>query len=519
MTEKLQSIFKSIGTLAAYKDYRKMSDTDFIATVEAANLLCNLYDNLGIDRTEIRSEMDAMYFEFYKRIRAEKDIQQSIPLIKALYDFIYGRKVNHADRGPANRRKALVQYCTKAVEAYRNTPRMHASDYLYALLTAARVSNFGYDVAVGEYKAYLNEFIKNIDVLPVDERVRRVWAFSELRNHIRVDNYEQWLEHKEALKYIDTKQLDDATFILWCEAVGVWPEDELARRSGESKRLKVEHLRQLAIAAIGEDKHNVEKKKLEKELHGLNDELIRDFIRIKIEADMPVSTLNALKDIFFMRLQLAQVMGEDNEPTYELLCRLRFKEIARALMKKYPETTELNERINILDSLETLSQLINYEHSEMALEEAMKLSDLPELNDYQRFCLDNIFRQDYSECDKTIDRLLPQTHNAFDMKTLISIEEMGTETRRHEVMAKYSELFNKALAEKNSAELAGLLSAVAYCNTNPEWRPFLSGLASNAATFSNIPTPEKRINLLAAEIYTSIDTLTGKYEHAGAVHG
>lgn len=421
-----------------------------------------------------------------------------------------GISTDNADRGPVNRRKALAKYCTEAVQAYRSAPEVHQSDYLFALLTAARVTDTGYDEAVHEYKAQLDKFIKDMDAASLEERIRRVWAFSELRNHTPVNDYEQWLGHREALKHIDPSHLDDETFLLWCEATKIWPENELLRRSEDSCRVRVEYLRRLAAAAIKEESRDTERKKLEKNLHNLNDELIGDLIGMKIDAQMPWSTLNALTAVFFMRLQLAQVAGEENERIYESLCRLRFEEIAEALTRKYPTSSDLNERIAVLESIETISQIVNYEHSEMALAETMKLSGLPELSDYQRFSLENIFRQDYSECDKTIDALLPQTRNAYDMKALLDIEELGTEPQRQAVMDKYTELFSKALAEENASELAALLSAAAYRNTNPQWRPLLTDLTSRAATLPNIPAPEKRINLIAAEIFTRIDTITGK---------
>lgn len=113
--------------------------------------------------------------------------------------------------------------------------------------------------------------------------------------------------------------------------------------------------------------------------------------------------------------------------------------------------------------------------------------------------------------------LLPQTRNAFDMKALLSIEEMGTEDQRQAIRNKYTELFRKALAEENSAELADLLAAAPYCNTNPEWRPLLTDLAAQAAGVEGLSLPEKRVNPIAAEIYSEIDKLIGKHEVADQI--
>ena len=54
---------------------KSMTDDDFIANVDAINLLCNLYDDLGLDRTEIRKNMDKLYPQFSRRIYGKGDIR------------------------------------------------------------------------------------------------------------------------------------------------------------------------------------------------------------------------------------------------------------------------------------------------------------------------------------------------------------------------------------------------------------------------------------------------------------
>jgi len=65
-----------------------MSDDDFIVNIDVINLLCNLYDELGLDRTEIRKKMDILYIEFFRRISGEKNIRVSVLLMMALYRYI-----------------------------------------------------------------------------------------------------------------------------------------------------------------------------------------------------------------------------------------------------------------------------------------------------------------------------------------------------------------------------------------------------------------------------------------------
>ena len=52
-----------------------------------------------------------------------------------------------------------------------------------------------------------------------------------------------------------------------------------------------------------------------------DDNIIGDIIDIRIDADMSVSTLYALETIFFLRLQLAQVSGDEREASFADLWR------------------------------------------------------------------------------------------------------------------------------------------------------------------------------------------------------
>ncbi len=77
--KKLRDILNMLSVLVDCKVDKTVSDDDFIAGVDAFNLLCNLYNELGLDRSEIRRRMDGIYPEFSRRIRGKKDIQLSMP--------------------------------------------------------------------------------------------------------------------------------------------------------------------------------------------------------------------------------------------------------------------------------------------------------------------------------------------------------------------------------------------------------------------------------------------------------
>lgn len=60
-----------------FKIDKSMYDDDFIANIGATNLLCNIYDDLGVDRTGIRKRMDALFPTIFKAKR-HSSIQQSL---------------------------------------------------------------------------------------------------------------------------------------------------------------------------------------------------------------------------------------------------------------------------------------------------------------------------------------------------------------------------------------------------------------------------------------------------------
>lgn len=245
-----------------------------------------------------------------------------------------------------------------------------------------------------------------------------------------------------------------------------------------------------------------------------NDEFIRDFVNMEINADMPVSTLYTLEEIFYLRLQLAQVGWEDDEPIYEAICRNRFEQLLQALTKKYATASSVSERIEILNRLEVISLTLNLGHNDLVLFERQEMLESESLTYTQRYRLEHLldFYSDTIEDD--IHRLLSEAKTAFDIAILFDIDSLGTQAQYSAVMDLYKSMFNKAIAEGNATEIANLLDVAAACNNNPYRRKEIAKLTSSLAAlpYDIIPLPERCVNEIAATVYAQIDKITGKYD-------
>ncbi len=235
-----------LNSLVTFEPDKSMSDDDFIANIDALNLLCNTCDDLGLDRAAIRERMNALYPQLSRRIHGKENIQHAMPLIKALHRFIYGRGVDSADRGPASWRKSFQEMCRKVVAAYRENPLAHSADYLFALDTVSRLNDNDYNPDTKEYKRAIDsDLLEDIYSVSAAERIRRVSAY-ELSHHLFVsDSWEKWAEIIESVYQEDTSRLDDETFLIWREITDLAPLQELKRRSSHSKRMQAEYLQAL----------------------------------------------------------------------------------------------------------------------------------------------------------------------------------------------------------------------------------------------------------------------------------
>lgn len=110
-----------------------------------------------------------------------------------------------------------------------------------------------------------------------------------------------------------------------------------------------------------------------------NDNLIDDIIPMKIDSGMSVSTLYALETIFYMRLQLAQVSKDENEPILNSLCRNRFEQLANALRKKYKSAESIDEKIEILERLAFIGMTIDSRDFSYTLDAALTAGNVTEL--------------------------------------------------------------------------------------------------------------------------------------------
>ncbi len=504
MAVKLKHILEQLNAMVTFNVDKSMTDDDFIANVDAINLLCNLYDDLNIDRTEVRRNMDKLYPQFSRRVYGKSNIQQSLPLIKALYRYIYNRGVDSKDRGPANRRNTLTEMCCKVVKAYNENPIISSYDFLFALSYATRTRDYIGPEDYQEIKDIIDSYLKDIDSVSIEDKILRLKVYDDSTCLIGPDNWDKWEDIRNSLLNIDVRNLDDDIFVVWTEVARLTPIKELKRRSLHSNRMQVEYLQTLVSSEFEKERKSAAKRKLIRDLKTLNDDIIGDIIPIGIDADMSVATLHALETIFYLRLQLAQVGWEDNESIYNGLCRDRFEQLAKALRKKYDTTSSINEKIEILERLASLGMTIDRDDFSFALDDAENLKGLSNLTYAQKLRLNWLPDINSENESEIVAKLLSEANTSFEMATLALIFEA--------VLDRYFDLFDAALTVGNVAELGKLLTLAAYWNIDPTIRPRLTEAVTKAQAVDGLTLPERRLNPIAAEIYTRIDNITGKYE-------
>lgn len=508
MTAKFKQIIEHLNALITFKVDESMTDEDFIANIGAINLLCNLYDDLGLDRSRIRRKMSNLFPELTRRVYGKENIQHAMPLIKALNNFIYRRS---KDLGPEIWREALTEMCCKVVEAYRQEPLIDSTDYLYALDIVSRINDETDSPRIEEYKKIIESYLDDIDAVSLSEQIKRVRAYEHAKQLFVSDNWEKWTEVRESLKEADISQLDDHTFTLWREITDIAPIKELKKRSEHCKQMQVEYLRGLILSEFKRVHRTSVKRKLARELKTLNDDFISDIIPLKIDSTMSVSTLYALETIFYLRLQLAQVSWDENEPIYNSLCHTRFEQLAKVLKKKYKTAESINEKIEILERLISIGMTIDSDDFNYALDQAEKLKEFPTLTYAKKIRLDWLPDIKSENESQIVADLLPQATTSFDLTTLAHIFDLITAEEREAVLNRYFDLFDEALSSGNLAELGKLLTLAANWNSDPTIRPHLTAAATKAQAIAGLSLPELRLLPISAEIYTQIDTLTGKY--------
>lgn len=155
--------------------------------------------------------------------------------------------------------------------------------------------------------------------------------------------------------------------------------------------------------------------------------------------------------------------------------------------------------------------MLNLGISEFAFEMQGELLDSAELTFAQRYRLENLFDPKYDNEKEAIDYLLAEATTSFDISLLFDIDSLGTPAQYAAVMDLYKSMFNKAVAERNTTEIANLLAISADCNSNPSRRKEIAELTSSKMKhhFDTIPLPERRVNEIAAIVYAQRDKVTG----------
>lgn len=104
------------------------------------------------------------------------------------------------------------------------------------------------------------------------------------------------------------------------------------------------------------------------------------------------------------------------------------------------------------------------------------------------------------------------------MATHALLTDFLTDSEREAIPDRYFTLLDAALASGNTSEVANLLTLSAYWNSNPFLRPHLTEAANNTKSINgHLSVPEKRVNAIAAEIYTQIDRITGKCDKLDSI--
>ena len=289
--------------------------------------------------------------------------------------------------------------------------------------------------------------------------------------------------------------------------------------------------RSIDIPKAGDDRF------LKEQFREIDEKIIPDILPIRITSAMSVATLSALQTIFSLRYDLAYESHDTNEPTYANLQCHRLPLISKSLTTKYRSAKSLNEKIEILELIEIIELTLSFSHSDFALREADRiLSSTPfaekdglGINGFQRLRLQWLPGIDATDCDSLVSDLIPKAHTAFHIATLSLVKDFCTDAVRSSVITRFTEIFNNALTEatapsshgkirRGTSELAALLSSAATWNVDPTLRPQLKDLAERAekAVKHNFNLNEarviNRVNAIAAEIYSRLDFLPGKYE-------
>lgn len=176
----------------------EMTDEAFVATVDAYNSLINQYDEAGKDRTLLREELGTLFDQYPRRINGKKDILEARTLILSLRDFIYGRSISRADRGPEEWREFYRSALNRYIDAARSNPPQDTPDYLIMLaLHIMQKDITGKDISADshEFTTLLTTLLDGMEECGENEKRRRlhVWRFAQ--SILPTPHNARWLHH------------------------------------------------------------------------------------------------------------------------------------------------------------------------------------------------------------------------------------------------------------------------------------------------------------------------------------
>ena len=306
---------------------------------------------------------------------------------------------------------------------------------------------------------------------------------------------------------------------------------QLKRRSSESKGMFVEYLSELTKKEFVRINDAADERMLKRQLKDLNEEIIPDFLNIRISSAMSVPTLRALDAIYALRSWLSGESHDINDPAYSNLHLKRMWQILKVLKTKYRQTKTLANKIEILSFIDTLEEDLTCKNSDFVIEEATKMAHKygSNLTQFQRLRLQLIFAFEEIDYDNAVRELLPHANTAFELGSLTLIEHRVSPSLREAIFSRFTLLVENSIQTNDTIEISNLLTLFPFWNENPAHRQKIKELTTNleekfAGTTArscsvegqrplmSIALPVKRLNAIAAEIYSRLDTLTGKYE-------
>lgn len=261
MTARFRQIIAALRELVTVGAARPMPDHDFIAAVDAAVLLCELHDDLGLDTTAIVRDIDTLYQQFAWRVDAKEHAQAAMPLLRALERLIYACRQCVGGSLPEAWSTTLGSLCARAAAEYRVEPLMHSADYVHALCVAARKRGDISESESCEINGIIATYLRDIDAVPVDEQLRRLAACKKAEGYLASENsgWHRWTVALDSICEADYRTLSDAALAMWCEATDQMPLDELKSRARHSRAMQVECLRAQAAAEFRRIAHEKRK--------------------------------------------------------------------------------------------------------------------------------------------------------------------------------------------------------------------------------------------------------------------